>query len=482
MPSSKKPGVRLAKYEKLISRFFEALILASLVKKCHGSHVTIRHDLSTIVGIKRRFLTNLAFLCDCTKGGPSTTAISVENRQDCFVMWLASNEGVSPKMTSFVESVLNDLRAVPSMGERQSLEASLLQRTAVFAHARVFKEWKMLVRLAGKALTVLAEVAHQDTALQEWLKQFQLRRDQTPISICRLAYEIRQDEQIHNIEVLHNSLNDTSGPDVVKHLKWVAHFVGRLAARVRAVKHLMDDAARLEHDLENPWMVKAVPLPQATSVPESDKHTNLRGILNRMMDASDPERERLFTCIDKMDQAYSLMEAILSRHADGSNPLKPVIHCEIQLIDHFHDHQLSFWEENPYVACSKPTCLLCRLYMKHHPIPFEETDSHNNIPTNWSPAFLPCGINDSRFICQRNTLNAVIRAIRGPILVQIGRASCSSTFHADSLDQITQPDYDPFDHLDSDSTSLTEVEDYAWPTGLGNLGLYERFELLKYSS
>ncbi|KAG7145715.1 hypothetical protein HYQ46_005540 [Verticillium longisporum] len=202
---------------------------------------------------------------------------------------------------------------------------------------------EVLVKSARRALTVLAKVAHQDTALQEWLKQFQLRRCQTPTSICQLAYKFRQDEQIYNIEVLHDSSDGTSSPNAFKHLKWVAHFVGRLAARVRAVKQLTDDAARLECYLGNPWMLK-------------------------------------------------------------------------------------------------------RLYMEYYPILFAATDSHNKIPTNWSPAFLSHGVNDHKFI-----------------------------------DQITQPEHDPFDQLDSDSTFLTELEDDAWPTELGNLGLYERFELLEYS-
>jgi hypothetical protein len=41
MPSTKKPGVRLAKYDMLIARLFEAVMLASFIRKVYGSHITV---------------------------------------------------------------------------------------------------------------------------------------------------------------------------------------------------------------------------------------------------------------------------------------------------------------------------------------------------------------------------------------------------------------------------------------------------------
>ncbi|KAH6986597.1 hypothetical protein EDB80DRAFT_782648 [Ilyonectria destructans] len=165
MSPSKKPGVRLAIYEKLLHRLFEVLILASFIKRVHGSHITANHDLSTTAGARRRFLKNLTFLCDYDKGGPSTTGICVEDRHDCYVTWLASNEGVSSGVITFLESVLDNLRAAPSGKERQSQETSLLQIAATFARNRVFKEWKILVRSAIKSLAVLDKVGDQGNRL-----------------------------------------------------------------------------------------------------------------------------------------------------------------------------------------------------------------------------------------------------------------------------------------------------------------------------
>jgi hypothetical protein len=276
--------------------------------------------------------------------------------------------------------------------------------------------------------------------------------------MCRLAYDVRHSQQMKNIDLRHSLLNEPSFAASFPQLERVAHMVGRLAARVRAVKHLVDDALRLEQYLANPWVVSVVPAPEPAPVPEADRNTKLPSILRRMMETGDPDYERLLNCFKTLDEACSITDGILSKHADGETPLKPIVHCEVQLVDHFHNQRLAFWEDDPYVACSKPACLLCRLYMKYHPIPFAETDSHNKIPNNWGPALLRDGARNPGFAEYRDILHAIIKDVRAPILQQIGTVSPSSTFHADSLDQITRLDADPFDCLETDSAYLTDLE------------------------
>lgn len=170
MPSTKKPGVRLAKDDRLMARVFEVVMLASFIRKVHGSHITVQHDLSTTTGARRRFLQNLAFLCDYGKGGPSTTGICVEERQDCYVAWVASNKGAPPEVVAFLDSILKGLRTASASNdqERNNLEVHLLRVAATFARDRVFKEWKLLVRSAAQAVAALRQAGDQGVYDEEF--------------------------------------------------------------------------------------------------------------------------------------------------------------------------------------------------------------------------------------------------------------------------------------------------------------------------
>lgn len=148
---------RLDKYDALLRRLFEILILSDIVKKVHESHSIASHDYSSITGVRRRFLKNLAFICDYDKGGPSTSTVAVEERVDCCVVWISSNEGAGPSVVSFLESVLSHLRNISSSSEETKLEqeAALAKKCSSFASKRIWKEWKFLTRLAKKCLGFL---------------------------------------------------------------------------------------------------------------------------------------------------------------------------------------------------------------------------------------------------------------------------------------------------------------------------------------
>lgn len=150
---------RLDKYDALVRRLFEILMLSDIIKKVHESHSIVSHDLSSIAGVRRRFLKNLAFICDYDKGGPTTSTVAVEERIDCCVIWVSSNEGAGPAVVKFLESGLSRLRQISSStGEENGTpkhEAALAKHCASFASRRVRKEWKLLTRSAKKCLNLL---------------------------------------------------------------------------------------------------------------------------------------------------------------------------------------------------------------------------------------------------------------------------------------------------------------------------------------
>jgi hypothetical protein len=245
--------------------------------------------------------------------------------------------------------------------------------------------------------------------------------------------------------------------EIAKAFQMVRHFVGRLASRIRAVNQLIEDAYRLENFLSNSHLrVEPVPTPRCVDVPAADLHTDIKGILRRLMRPKDTDYETLCDYLTAMDNACDLSGNILSRHAKGDKSLKPRVHSEVQMVDHFHTGGLRFRDNDPFIASSKPACLCCKLYMKYHPIDLIPPDSHNKVTRNWGPALLPDGVKHPGWIEHRNILILMIHDISHPVLQQIRTLSTSHTYQADSLTQITQSENDNFTYLGSDDSDVYE--------------------------
>lgn len=107
--------------------------------KVRGPHILANPDFSNIGAVRRRFLKNLAFLCDFTKGGSSTTSLAVQDRHDCNVFWIASNKGPSEPVLKFLESVIGAVKESRHASEREKTETeeNLTHRCIVFAAQRV---------------------------------------------------------------------------------------------------------------------------------------------------------------------------------------------------------------------------------------------------------------------------------------------------------------------------------------------------------
>lgn len=148
--ASKVP--RLDPYVRLLSRFYETLILLFFIGKVQGPHLTINHDPSSLVATRRRFLKNLAFVCDFKKGGHSTAAIAVEEDGNCYRFWLASNEGANERVVQFLVSVLEQLKHILSLDldQRERHEAEFAERCANFSTPRLKKERRLLENAARR--------------------------------------------------------------------------------------------------------------------------------------------------------------------------------------------------------------------------------------------------------------------------------------------------------------------------------------------
>lgn len=128
--------------EKLLRRFYEPLVLLSVLDPTRGAH---RPDLITDRGIDepsklwRNFLDQLSWLCDFASGGDTVTSIAAQKTIDHVYFWVASNSASRQKARDHLEwlfGCLKPLYTVPSVSTTQ-VEDEVLVHCIAFASKRV---------------------------------------------------------------------------------------------------------------------------------------------------------------------------------------------------------------------------------------------------------------------------------------------------------------------------------------------------------
>lgn len=291
-----------------------------------------------------------------------------------------------------------------------------------------------------------------------WLKSLVPDKDTLDLyDICQRAYAIRHDPEVGLLERLGRDPADgTNIGDVAQDFRAVKHFIGRLAVYIRFSKQLVEDASRLkETHVLDIFEVSVVDLPMPAPVPPVDSQVCLDGILKRMLDHEDPSLLKMLDSLQKLDDAHSLEREIRSKFSGG---VKPCVHAEIQMLEHFAGRQLDFKWRDRHIACSKPACLACRVYAENHPGRFVRFDSHEKLYPNWAPAVQLDDKGRAVPVPNRALLTAVIRGVRDVALQQIDELSVSRDWHPDTLTVITQEE-DRF--LEGDSSEDSDLDEGA---------------------
>lgn len=214
----------------------------------------------------------------------------------------------------------------------------------------------------------------------------------------------------------------------------VRHYIGRLAYRIRAYEQLVEDSAMLDYVFLQ-HEVKAVPLIKAAPMPPPDSHTNLEGILNRMLRKDDAQRKDIEDGLFFWDRC----SGIFSRFTQQYSRCRPVVHAEVQALEYFYTNGLKYAGNDRYVACSKPSCFCCLLYFKHHPsrvvIPAE---SHQKVWPNWGlPKIEKFKKGDVASNRQRDLVNKIAQTCREEIIFQVLGRSSLHPWHPDSQTAIS---------------------------------------------
>ena len=138
---------RFDPYHKVLSRFYEPLVLLQLLGKSRGNHQPKPHDLNAGQALRRDFLRNLSYICDFEKGGDTCTAIGLADLGACYRLYVASNKGQA-KIAEFLTAVLGLLHDLYKLRgpEQAQKEAEFVNFCVDFAEKRVRKEKNCLFR------------------------------------------------------------------------------------------------------------------------------------------------------------------------------------------------------------------------------------------------------------------------------------------------------------------------------------------------
>ncbi|CAG8926426.1 unnamed protein product [Penicillium salamii] len=422
---------RLHPYKRLFSRFYEQLFLLNALGQTRGSHTILSSDVHYNRAQSRRLLQNLCFVCDFKKGGSTCTAIGLEELDTHYNFCVASNRETDT-IVAFLRTALGALRArlCPVGTENIDSELRFAKMCIEFAAERINEEKKCLRRYAKHCLSRLSgQIATSDLAT--WLHTVMGIDDK--FELCNFAHNDRH--SVHMRELERRGTEEEISLDPTNKRSPFAltrHYIGRLAHHIRASQELIQDAEELSHLFESHAVCPIYAVP-AVPTPICDAHTNLQGILKRML-KNDREKDKLEEGLLYLNRVAGIFDTFIDQYNGSTRE----VHAEVQILENFWEQQRSFADADRFVACSKPACLCCELYFQYHPARVMLFSSHRKIWTKWSPP------NVERFdqrcpaaTQQRDIVNRMTEYLREQVLSQVFQSAPSKQWHPDSITNIT---------------------------------------------
>ncbi|KIW03686.1 hypothetical protein, variant [Verruconis gallopava] len=454
-----KATPRLYPRVRLLNRFYEPLVLLSVLGRTRGEHLRANLprgsnlDQWSIKHVRRLFLFKAAYLCDFRKGGDTVTAMAIEGRPEGKIIWVASNTSPEPKIIPFMQELLSRLsRADETDADVERRVDDAAKFCIGFASHRIKNYASFICSKIEKCKSLFERRPLQNSKympLFRWLENFMRLRD-SYFKLCRFAYDQRRCGEMKLLEELCKEPDFHPDQDSFHfHFKMLRHYVGRLGHHIKAVKMLVLCMPRLSN-LFDGIKIRPIPTPSSFEVPLTDDMTNIDRIVIRLLPSGSEQVAHYQRTLQEMDTKFKVMDRFMEKYQDPN--LKPRVHAEVQVAAFFENRQLRFEDSDPFIASSKPSCYCCFLYFRRHHPNFVTPPAHQNIHLNWG---LPDFQDD---IKQRDILNSMIPDIRRDLLDQIDQKQPNLFMHPDSTTGITESLMDLSDEamsvLDSDDSSV----------------------------
>ncbi|CAO2654512.1 Nn.00g112450.m01.CDS01 [Neocucurbitaria sp. VM-36] len=235
-------------------------------------------------------------------------------------------------------------------------------------------------------------------------------------------------------------LNGDNVPNIITNgtqnpFKLVSYYIGQLGHRFYAAKTLLSYALQLP-ELQKDVKVCGIGAPPAAILPPIRGATTLSSIVGRMMQTQGPELDRYQKALLKSNAKEHIFKRFLANYTDQN--ITPRVHVEIQVLEKFYAENLSFADNDPFIACSKPACLCCMLYFRNHRGHFVEPYSHGKICLGWRPPDTDAEVSLHSELRQRDILNDMATEIRKRAFHHIDEQSTRRLRHSGLQDRATE--------------------------------------------
>ncbi|KAH8622021.1 hypothetical protein IG631_23416 [Alternaria alternata] len=451
--SPKRP--RTNSQERLLSRFFEPLVLLYTLGPTRRDHVHFatpsRESIARLplLDLRRIFLSELAYMCDYDKGGETVTAIGLQSTPQKHIFWIASNAGPKTKMIEFLRLLLTQVVDASTSLDTADHAARLALQCIAFATPRIRKYRSHLESLLRKSVSYLARTKQvvgefspvfvhsslilkiaTEPGLLKWLQEWE--HTNSLLDLCRSAHASRKSNFMRVLGRLSAEPAYGSSRDAIHTVfGMIRHYIGRLGYHFQAADTLVSCAPSLLY-LFHDYEVCSVPAPAKSAMPPPDQLTRLDKVLKRMLPANCPELELYQQALTDMEAHHQLFSRFMDNYARPGRT--SCVHAEIQVLEHFYAQDIHFAYDDPYVACSKPACYCCLLYFDI---------IQNSVPVGSLSANH-----------QRDILNAMNQEIRKEALQQLHGKTARTAWHPDSLTGVTSEQAEQFVEEASDSLGI----------------------------
>jgi hypothetical protein len=178
--------------------------------------------------------------------------------------------------------------------------------------------------------------------------------------------------------------------------------------------------------------VKGITTPSEAGLPPFDVLTNIESIATRLHPSNSPDLDRRQQALREIESSDHIFQQFLKNYATPR--VKPHVHPEVQVLEWFHSANRLFAADDPFVACSRPSCLCCQLYFRYHDGYFVEPFSDRKICLSWRPHELDTERNYPMSEQQQKTLmNSMIHDIRKEALRRIDERSTLKEKHPEMV-------------------------------------------------
>ncbi|KAK3678161.1 hypothetical protein LTR78_002257 [Recurvomyces mirabilis] len=433
---------------KLLRRFYEVLILLRVLGQVQGERIRAPDledgslDRLDLKQMRRLVMYHLCVMCDYEKGGATVTAMAAQNHPSGPQYWIAVNGSLS-KIRKFLVETLASLQAragetlsSPSQ-TTTSFEQTLFTKFAEIQRARTKTYWDFMqkhVKTELKRAEAYPTRRAKNLGYAAWLEPLQSSRHRIdPHGLCELAYQVRRSSY------LRVDYDPVSGGSVFTENEArssLRHLVGRLCAVKRAAR-ILTYACASHPQLFEGANVLALKCPAATPAPSAYPGLTSSGISNRVFPSSSSTELQDFQAVLQRleDQGMRLIDGVRDYYA--SKDWRPKVHAELTLLEALHAHQGNFFDNDKYIACSKPACFCCYHYICAHPGGFARPDCHNKVYHSWQPPALPSTTSSKLKDEQSRVMNSLVQQVRQAVVEKVSNIRRYAKWHADSTTGLT---------------------------------------------